>query len=214
MLKLLALLLLSSSALAQNCTTLLYTGAPFTMVSTSGPNTTAVSSPVNGNIVLAAALPANGTSTFAQPPSQPNTLPSGVLSWDFSNESRYLSSSGGGGDIYNLASFSFTTVNGVIVSWTFTISTDNHFAASGDDIETVTSNVNGDTVAETYQYPAGGVEPSSITGSSTSPGIWVCQQTFTAAYPVAQPAPPAPAPAAPTTTPLRAQPKVRLWERL
>lgn len=162
----------TSTNTSAQCTRFLYTGAPFTLVTATGSATAdglSVSAPVTGFVQLVAPLPLNGTTTFAPP--NAITPPPGVLTWDFSSESI-------GPGTENSPTFTFTTTNGVIVAWSFTIP----FVLNADatlSTVTVTSSENGDSVTSTIEgpiYPYG-----SLTGSSSSPGSWACQMTFTAA---------------------------------
>jgi hypothetical protein len=166
------------------CTKFLYTGAPFTLVTTvTGPNSPSVTSPVTGSVTLVNPLPANGTTTFAPTLAIPSVL-AGVASWDFSSQYAPINSTDAGGAPWDLPTFTFTTSNGVIVSWMFTVP---YFVEpdAGDSFRlSITGTVNGDTVTADRReeiFPPLG--ESSITGSSSSPGTWTCQVTFTSNYP-------------------------------
>jgi hypothetical protein len=167
------------------CTKFLYTGSPFTLVTTTGFNVQSVTSPVTGSITLVSPLPANGTTTFAPTQIIPSVL-AGVASWDFSSQLAAINSTDAGGAPWNLPTFTFTTVNGVIASWTFTVPFLYHFAADSDSTVSITGTANGDTVEAHYQFAEGAPpfnEPSSVTGSSSTPGNWTCQMTFTTSFP-------------------------------
>src|SRR5271170_5052337 len=110
--KYLLLLCLCSTAHAQ-CTTLLYTGAPFTTVTTTGENISAVSSPLTGYVTLSAPLPANGVTTTP-----------GVNNWDFTSASvgnDLVLTNGNLSFMGDSVSFSFTTVNGVVTNWAMSL---------------------------------------------------------------------------------------------
>ena len=203
MLKLLALLLLSSSALAQNCTTLQYTGAPFTSVTTTGPATTAntVVSPLTGMVILSTPLPANGTTQVTP------------VWWDFSAEYVALNSA----DSQELIpTFIFTTVNGVVTGWSVSVGYEINDA---DELTvSVSSSQQGDsvTMAQSNVLPPPNLGAyTSITGESFAPGSWACGTNFNTALVHASAPPEAPpvtpAPVTPTTLATKVQPNVRLW---
>jgi hypothetical protein len=170
--------------LAQTCTSWAYVGAPFTSVSTTGPNSTPVSSPLMGFVTLAAPLPANGT-TVVSP-----------TDWDFSAEWVYLNFASQ--DTFDTpAAFSFTTQNGVIVGWTVSVNYNNGGGVDSFNIA-ATSTINGDSVEADYFDADSGVAASTITGSSSAPGTWTCQTVFTADFPVVAKSAPPPA----TITPI------------
>jgi hypothetical protein len=163
------------------CLTYLYMGAPFTSMSVTGPAAYAapVSSPLFGSVTLVAPLPANGTVTlisenFTTGNLGPGNSP-GVTSWDFSSESPNSQYPNPNGQGLVDASFSFTTSNSVIVKWNMSVASSpdegvilyNVIATSTTNGDSVSSEINDPTVAQ----PA----TTTIVGTSTSPGTWVCQ---------------------------------------
>jgi len=166
------------------CTRFLYLGAPLTMVSTTGPNTATVSSPVTGSVTLINPLPANGTTTFA--PSDGGFVPTpGLVSWDFSSQDPLLSSAVSVGDPYAQPTFTFTTRDGVIVGWNFTIPYFQNLEVGSYNESIKSSSSNGDTVLVSVApvpIPPDTV-PYSITGSTSSPGTWTCLTTYTSNFP-------------------------------
>lgn len=156
-----------------------------TLVTTTGPNSGSVTSPVAGTVTLVNPLPPNGTTTFTPTLDYPSVL-AGVASWDFSSQLTVLNSTDAGAVPWNQPTFSFTTRNGVIVSWKFTVPVYEPGSAEAYFALTITSTVNGDTVESSGRNPA--FDPhegefSSITGSNNTPGTWTCMRTFTSAYP-------------------------------
>jgi hypothetical protein len=193
--KYLAFLLLTGPVYAQQCTTLLYMGAPFTLVSTTGPNQEAVTSPLTGSVTLASPLPANGVTVATFAP-QGNTG-TAVTNWSIGEPYLYPITNGDMAAYGDSASFSFTTSNGVIVNWSMSFNYNQGGGTSTREAILISSTVNGDSVAMSAADPTDGIAPSTITGSSSSPGAWTCQQTFASAFPTSAPPvtpPPAPAP--------------------
>ena len=193
--KYLVLLLLCGPVYAQQCTTLLYMGAPFTLVSTTGPNQEAVTSPLTGSVTLSSPLPANGVTvaTFA-PQGNSGTA---VTNWSIGEPYLYPITNGDMAAYGDSASFSFTTSNGVIVNWSMSFNYNQGGGTSTREAILISSTVNGDSVAMSAADPTDGIAPSTITGSSASPGAWTCQQTFASAFPTSAPPvtpPPAPPP--------------------
>jgi hypothetical protein len=148
------------------CLTYLYTGASFTMSTTTGPNTTPISSPLTGFVILAAPLPANGI-TVVTP-----------IKWDFGSPLNFTNQ-----DAFDTpAVFSFSTQGGTIVSWQMSINYNNGGGVTQFNIA-ATSSVNGDSVQADYFDAESNIPPTTIVGSSTSPGKWTCQLNFTSNYP-------------------------------
>jgi hypothetical protein len=167
------------------CTKFLYTGAPFTLVTTTGLNRLSVTSPVTGSVTLVNPLPANGTTTFAPTLTNPSVL-AGVASWDFSTQLAEINSIDAGSAAWNQPTFTFTTSHGVIVSWKFTVPRFEPVVPESSLTWVINVTVNGDTVEaheEIGPLPPPANEPMSIMGSSSSPGTWTCQMTFTSNYP-------------------------------
>jgi hypothetical protein len=164
-LKLLLALTLSAPVAAQQCTTLVYTGAPFTSL-TSTPNSyIEISSPIAGTITLAVPLAMNGTAQAVTP-----TL------WALNN--------GAYGDSHlpgpTAESFVFTTVNGVITDWKITFS--EGFPRSGYEHYYISATIApaGDSLSASGTGECCGPNdpgPASFTGSNASAGKWACQTT-------------------------------------
>jgi hypothetical protein len=188
------LIIAAAMAFAHNahaqCLTYLYTGAPFTLVTTAGTSNGigvdigSVVSPLTGSVTLAAPLPANGVTTA-------------VSNWNFAEPFMYPLTNQGIG-FYATASFTFTTSNGVITNWSVSMDYTQGPATADRDEIIISSTVNGDTVTVNMADPTDGIAPGTIQGSSASPGAWVCQTTYTAAM---APAAPAPTPPPPVATP-------------
>ena len=156
-----ALLMLCGVVHAQ-CTTWVYTGAPFSLLTTTGPNDSQIV-PLTGTITLSAPLD-DGTSTVTP------------VSWDFTSEDSDLSSSGPyNPDVSGPNSrFTFTTTNGEITAWNVLVVYNNgpgtvdHYSVSASTSQT------GDSVSILATHVESATGPTSITGTSTVPGTWTC----------------------------------------
>jgi hypothetical protein len=166
------------------CTQLVYVGAPFTMVTTTGPHNATVTSPVVGTVTLINPLPANGTTTFA--PGDGGFIPTpGLVSWDFSSQDPLLSSLLDVGNPYAQPTFTFTTRGGLIVGWNFTVPRFQNLEVGSFNESIKSSSSSGDTVSVVVNpipIPPDTV-PYSIIGSNNTPGTWTCQTTFSSNFP-------------------------------
>jgi hypothetical protein len=167
----LSFVFLASSAIGQpNCTTLIYTGAPFTSLVTAGSNAQPLV-PLAGTITLSAALPPNAANLAVSP-----------TAWQFYTESPNLNSQ----YVYELSItypvgapmpvFYFTTdAKGNITKWNFIVQ---WFTTSTPEMNmSATSSASGDTIDFNLSQPSPvppQTQTSSITGTSTSPGVWTC----------------------------------------
>ena len=159
-----SLALAASVAHAQQCTSLVYHGSPFTAVSSSANNGLPITSPVTGLITLAAPLPMNATAYTVAP-----------AAWDFTTQNSELTSTNGWfAYFYYSTSFQFTTVNGVITDWKVHISWDNGPGTLDMYVIDVDSVAAGDAVNINFANVTSPGGPMNVTGSSAIAGTWTC----------------------------------------
>ena len=149
---------------AQQCTSLVYHGSPFTAVSSSANNGLPITSPVTGLITLAAPLPMNATAYTVAP-----------AAWDFTTQNSELTSTNGWfAYFYYSTSFQFTTVNGVITDWKVHLSWDNGPGTLDMYVIDVDSVAAGDAVNINFANVTSPGGPMNVTGSSAIAGTWTC----------------------------------------
>jgi hypothetical protein len=147
------------AAHAQQCTTLIYTGAPFSNMVMSAQAFIGVSVPIAGTVTLAEPLPTNAVNQSVTP-----------TDWQFNNEAT-------AGMYVITQSFIFTTVSGVITDWSVA------FTRSSPATGFATYNISAtltpakDSLSITQNGGCFGPncpDSSSFTGSSTYAGTWAC----------------------------------------
>lgn len=164
------LLFLASSVIAQpQCTNLIYTGAPFTSLVTSGSNAQPLV-PLSGTVILDTALPANAQNLATSP-----------TNWQFNSESPNLNFQYSyelfGSIGQPMPVFYFTTDSkGNITKWSFTVQ---WYTMSTPEMNmSAMSAVTGDTIEFGLSQPSPvppQTQTSGIIGSSSSPGSWTCE---------------------------------------
>lgn len=164
------IVLITGAAQAQpQCTNLIYTGAPFVSLVTSGSNAQSLV-PLAGTVTLSTPLPANAQNVAISP-----------TAWQFNSESQNLNSEYTyeliGGTSLPLPVFYFTTdANGNITQWSFTVQW--YTTSTPEMTMSATSAAPGDTVEFNLSQPSPvppQTQASSIVGISSTPGAWTCQ---------------------------------------
>jgi hypothetical protein len=153
----LGLLFIASSVIAQpQCTDLIYTGAPYSSLVTTGPNATALAA-LAGTVTLSAPLPPNAQNLAVTP-----------VAWDFTVENPAIP------DVLwtTPSTFVFSTdAKGNITNWSLNLTWGEAGGTPSFNM-TVTSALAGDYV---QFYQSGAVGPfSSITGTNATAGTWTC----------------------------------------
>ena len=162
---------LSGTAYAQQCLTLVYTGAPLTVTSTgNGPPT--LPSAITGVIMLSTGLPANGTTTAT------------LSAFDFSTVYQNIVTMNIYPNGYDGVppTFTFTTVNGVITSWNAALTyTYGYYDKSTDNTYTLdfTLSPQGDSITA-FMNVVGNGTSGTTTGTNSTAGAWRCATSIAA----------------------------------
>jgi hypothetical protein len=150
------------------CTNLIYQGAPFTSLVTTGPNFTPLV-PLAGTVTLSTPLPPNAVNMAVTP-----------VAWNFSVESSNLVSASPLNTTGNGPFFFSTDANGNIIGWQFTVAWASHDIGGenqGFNMGVSTTQA-GDYVGSAYYDGPIGVPPpinTDIVGNSSTAGTWTCQ---------------------------------------
>jgi hypothetical protein len=151
------LTLLSGSAVAQNCKSLVYIGKPvkiFEAYSLPIPVSLLI-----GTVTLAAPLEADGVATV---------MP---IAWDFSSEDPSLNAIAFASTNLNPAGtttvFSFTTKDGAIIDWDMQL----YYRSASMDMQVTSSPLSFDNIDKQATQRG---EFSIVASESTSPGTWSC----------------------------------------
>src|SRR5277367_390691 len=175
--KYLLLLCLCSTAHAQ-CTTLQYTGAPFTTLAASSNEPMGadipVYSPITGSLTLTAPLAATANQSVVP------------TAWAFT--APWFNINNGLESTLSVPIFNFTTVNGAITEWSISYSYNGPGGSEGSSIQfSYTLSSTGDSVDLSTRFVCAslqcitGTTTFSLSGSSALAGTWGC----TAMAPVA-----------------------------
>lgn len=151
-------LLFVGAANAQQCTTLVYTGAQLTSLAVAANYPYPMSNPITGTVVLTQPLPLNATNLSVD------------ATWTYSIQGFNRL-----GNRYRNA-VTFTTVNGVIMDWDISLYGQDGFATLDSSFYTTfVSTSAGDSVSVALIANQAIENPPAFLGSNSTRGSWACQ---------------------------------------